>query len=390
MSGVPNYEMRALEVVVETKDYWPKEGVRVAAGYENHQFIDCRGIDWSEAREIVSNESELLAAVFRDGADPEEGVDIIDSPIGELGTWGAVAVLNAAGCPTISSCAGHPEGERFPHVALFVRRERLPLLVQCVREAGLGLIADGDELVAFSNRGDGLHRFASVMLQRSAEWEALPAMQRDDGGPTYCTAPTYDVQTRIVVADRDYWVGKQIVAAGRAVNRDFVDLRRRVSWKDVPEILEEEAEHLHHWFCDGYAATTDWISSHPPETWVTGNYCDLDLGTAGAVATLNAAGCPTCWSCNGHDHGAPGGHPHVGFWARAAHLPLLRECAKAACVGLIESGRGSLLLFSDRADGLHSFAREMFRNASAWSRSIADARAPRAANRKTGPRSRPH
>jgi hypothetical protein len=69
----------------------------------------------------------------------------------------------------------------------------------------------------------------------------------------------------------------------------------------------------------------------------------LDFGTAAATLALNAAGCPTIMSCNGHGRS----EPYVGFWLPVAKLALLEEAAAAAGVGLGNSINGAVAVYSD-------------------------------------------
>lgn len=87
----------------------------------------------------------------------------------------------------------------------------------------------------------------------------------------------------------------------------------------------------------------------------------LDLGVGSATFALNAAGCPTSFSCSGHGRDLA----WIAFWARPTALPLLIDAANAAQVGLCDRD-GGLEVSSDDVFGLLRFARELRDRADAF------------------------
>jgi hypothetical protein len=94
----------------------------------------------------------------------------------------------------------------------------------------------------------------------------------------------------------------------------------------------------------------------------------LDIGVASAVVALSAAGCIPFSSCNGGAFGREHfeDYPLVAFYARAAALPLLLECAEHARVGLINGDEGELVLHADRIEKMVGFARAVSERARAF------------------------
>lgn len=88
----------------------------------------------------------------------------------DLGTAAATLALNAAGCPTISSCNGsHGHRYDYPTVAFFAPEAKLTLLRQAAEAARVGLLTDDEGWVeVFSDVPDGLLRFAAEMRTRSS------------------------------------------------------------------------------------------------------------------------------------------------------------------------------------------------------------------------------
>lgn len=155
-----------------------------------------------------------------------------------------------------------------------------------------------------------------------------------------------------------YWPSNGVTRAGEGSNRTFVNLSG-APWSNVDELLPFESELI---------ARCVSTATNPDEFWDHLRNCEdemleemwefrpgLDVCVVSATLALNAAGCPTCISCSGHGRDVA----FVDFWARAWAVPILCESAAAALVGLANNEEGTLAVYTDEADGLIRFAREL-------------------------------
>lgn len=155
---------------------------------------------------------------------------------------------------------------------------------------------------------------------------------------------------RIDVRQRNYWPKNGVPTGLGDRNRSFVKLSGNFDRTTVFEILREEAALFGRWFRNTDSRSADEIARTSRLRPIAGGL--LDPTTAGAVAALNWFGCPTFWSCNGHEHGQS--IPNVAFWAWRRQVNALIACASDVGVGLIESDDG-LEVFSSSRAGLHNF-----------------------------------
>jgi hypothetical protein len=81
----------------------------------------------------------------------------------------------------------------------------------------------------------------------------------------------------------------------------------------------------------------------------------LDLGVAAAVRALNAAGCGTFTSCNGHQNACP----TIVLATTVEEVQLLKQAARAAEIGLVNHVDGALEAFADWPGRLIRFAEEI-------------------------------
>jgi hypothetical protein len=158
---------------------WPRD---FATASENNQYIDLTRTTWGEVDDVLTGESELIADLLRENpgrvlVDLEDLVDeaafrALGMPM-DLGTCAATLALNAAGCPTISACAGHVAG--YPYIAFWTRASAKPLLIDAATAAGVGLgNAHHGAAEVFTNPDDamGLLRFAQELRRRGQDGSA--------------------------------------------------------------------------------------------------------------------------------------------------------------------------------------------------------------------------
>lgn len=167
----------------------------------NLHFVDLAETTWEEAREALDAERELLAEaaeraepggtlVELDGDDLDE-IAVAELGPMDLGTSAATLALNAAGCRTVSSCAGHSDGH--PYISFWTRSAWVPALVKAAETARVGL-GNGNLGTAevFTQPDDviGLVRLAEELVKSAADFAALErtngpegtaALQRADG-----------------------------------------------------------------------------------------------------------------------------------------------------------------------------------------------------------------
>lgn len=169
------------------------------------------------------------------------------------------------------------------------------------------------------------------------------------------TWPRCDVEIRIAVDLRQLrWPSEGPLMYGHEMNLEFKDLKRP-AWRTVRRVLAEEMESCR-WVTDCFADGGDFDDAfREAEFDFSGGRARLDLAVAGAVLALNAAGYPTFYSCNGHQHG----YPDIAFWTRRTQVTLLEDAARAAGVGLINGVNGCVEVFADQRNGLIRFGIEM-------------------------------
>lgn len=123
---------------------WPGESRTAHDRSVNHCYEDLSGVTWSDVDDVLAEESPLVDAIGTASNEERGSVvsvaddDWYETGIGlELGVASATYALNAAGCPTITSCGGNSCG--YPYVAFWARRADLEVLSDVARRAGVGL-----------------------------------------------------------------------------------------------------------------------------------------------------------------------------------------------------------------------------------------------------------
>ncbi|WP_027553442.1 hypothetical protein [Bradyrhizobium sp. Cp5.3] len=145
----------------------------------NRDYQDLRNLSWDDVETISALEAELVArleaATDLDAEYEAISDELYDDPEGilglDIGVAATVATLSAAGCIPISSCNGGAYGghhhENYPVVAFFAKAGRLDLLLECAKEADVGL--ENDEsglLMLYSNDIRKMRFFADALSQR--------------------------------------------------------------------------------------------------------------------------------------------------------------------------------------------------------------------------------
>jgi hypothetical protein len=186
--------------------------------------------------------------------------------------------------------------------------------------------------------------------------------------------PRFGVEVRVQIDTGDLgWPGFGVDSYARSNCRTYENLTR-ARWRDVDAAvaiedrligqcvdLASNGEEFADMFKDA-ESTFGELGDFDHDDFF--EYAFLDLGVASATLALNAAGCPTLTSCNGHYTG----YPWIGFLCRPDKLPLVHEAANLAQVGLINADDGTVEAFSDRPDGLLAFAKELRRRSAQFRR----------------------
>jgi hypothetical protein len=170
---------------------WPAEGIAAYGEGTNRLYVDLLGSRWRDVDVLLSVESVLLAECICEAQDgqhylqllrkgeedfarrssPDEE-DFIEGAFLDLGVASIVIGLNAAGCPTVSSCSGH--GTDLPYVVFFSRPEKIALLSETAIAAAVGFINnDRGSVEVYSDAQDGLIRFAREMRVRATAFKSV-------------------------------------------------------------------------------------------------------------------------------------------------------------------------------------------------------------------------
>ena len=183
-----NFDVEIVREVDVTALRWPASG---EAGDDsglgsNRQYVDLRGLSWTDAKRVFDLEGVLIARIENaEDADAEyeaigeESYESDDDLLGlDIGVASTVASLSAARCVPCSSCNGGAFGghhrEVYPLVAFFARRQMAALLVSSATSAGIGLENDPSGcLVAYSDDIRRLRVFAASLIEQRRLFEAV-------------------------------------------------------------------------------------------------------------------------------------------------------------------------------------------------------------------------
>jgi hypothetical protein len=163
----------------------------------NREFVDLSRTTWLEAREVLESEAAVIEQSIRDARDARHLLELLevgDDEISDedfegtlgtmldLGTRAATFALNAADCPTFSSCQGHGGIEDYPSIGFYAAEAQLELLHLAAKAARVGLVnSHNGALEVFSDRLDGLVCFARELHGRNAEFDKV-GRPRDQRG----------------------------------------------------------------------------------------------------------------------------------------------------------------------------------------------------------------
>lgn len=187
-----------------------------------------------------------------------------------------------------------------------------------------------------------------------------PASDRrvsDPGAILGSMIPEFDVDIETNVVLERLRPPTSVSCAGSAgFNGDHFDLTH-TSWEEAHEALTEETRWLNE--ADLASTTTDEFDDHlydaeqdDPETrFVT--MVGLDVGVAGLVLALSAAGYLPWISCSAHGGGTK--IPQVGLYASAPRTRILLDLARTADCG-VEDQDGGLWIFGRSVYNLNKLA----------------------------------
>lgn len=145
----------------------------------NLHYRDLRGLTWSEARQALALEQQLVER-FASSGNPAQAEADFDEERGDFGEpeeelWGldigvagAVLTLSALGATPVASCnagafGGHHQGST-PFIAFYLGRASLKELHRLAQAADLGLTADRGLGHLYGRSIDDLMNFARVAI----------------------------------------------------------------------------------------------------------------------------------------------------------------------------------------------------------------------------------
>jgi hypothetical protein len=197
--GKPSAKFELVVQLDPTKLHWPgyEDLAELATNYSwgNFEFEDLTGTTWEDVQHALRSERNLVEEA-REQAKP--GATLVDLDIDalddisvmelgpmDLGLASATLALNAVGCPTFDSCAGHIDG--FPYVLFWARPAWATLLVEAAKDAGIGLYHGNFNLVEISAHSYDLLafvRFAEALTTRRTKFQELIDSDDDRPEPT--------------------------------------------------------------------------------------------------------------------------------------------------------------------------------------------------------------
>lgn len=143
----------------------------------NRQYVDLSGITWTDVRDAMRLEDEVLERLVGDPVGFDAALDD-DTQLYEdicmtlqgvdVGIASTVFALSAFGCLTCSSCSAHHprSAESFPLVVFRARPEGAPLLLWVAEETGCGLEnTDDGMLMLYAADLRQLAAFAKGLMQ---------------------------------------------------------------------------------------------------------------------------------------------------------------------------------------------------------------------------------
>ncbi|GLY54985.1 hypothetical protein [Lentzea sp. NBRC 102530] len=172
--------------------------------------------------------------------------------------------------------------------------------------------------------------------------------------PTYDAAPRIQVQSAVLKV-----LTPRRVVEGFSVVRDY-EPQVDITWEEAVECLDAEAKWLDRAAASRDAEEFDELLYSAAEQEAGGGPDDLfrgiDVGVAGLVFVLSAAGYATCYSCRGHAGIMTGRVPQVRLATEPDRLELLVGYAERAECGLETDGDGLVNAYASTVLGLHKLA----------------------------------
>ncbi|MGY1868214.1 MULTISPECIES: hypothetical protein [Nocardia] len=175
--------------------------------------------------------------------------------------------------------------------------------------------------------------------------------------------PTYDVTPHIRVQPAALRVlTPRRIVEGFAVVRDY-EPQVDITWGEAVECLDAEARWLDRAVASRDAESFDELLDSAPEQEAGDDFDYLfrgmDVGVAGLVFVLSAAGYATCYSCRGHAGMMTDRVPQVRLATEPDRLELLVGYAERAECGLETDGDGLVTAYAPTVLSLHKLARLM-------------------------------
>jgi hypothetical protein len=181
---------------------WPDEGTVQAGFNSNRLYEHLSGITWKAVDQLIHEESQLTSRLRQAVADGEDPTDWLeherdrddDSLAGGLLDHGVIAAtyaLNAAGCPTLTSCNGHGGSDH--HVVCWVRPNRVGLLIEAAQVAGVGVAVTAEGAVfLYGHRAEAMIRFAAELRARSGRLRQMRRPANVPRDPQQSTGPRHE------------------------------------------------------------------------------------------------------------------------------------------------------------------------------------------------------
>jgi hypothetical protein len=169
--------------------------------------------------------------------------------------------------------------------------------------------------------------------------------------------PEYAVEIRIDVHVEHLHVPDLVaIADGFTDNREYWPILD-LGWHRAEEIAEFEMQLLNDIASSADTAEFDTLAAELEEE--AGIELEgLELGAAGAVTALVAAGCVTCFSCRGHA-GTNLPHPQIRFAVDRTRVKLIVDAARESRCGIESDAEGLVWIVSPSLVGMLAFADEI-------------------------------
>lgn len=175
--------------------------------------------------------------------------------------------------------------------------------------------------------------------------------------------PKYSISPRIRLRDRPLrTLSVKDVVGGFSLVRDYMPVIN-ISWEEVLECLEAESRWLNRAANSVDAKQFDAVLYEAVEQEVGDDFDYLfrgmDVGVAGLVFALAAAGYATCYSCRGHGGIATERVPQVRLATEPDRLKVLTVYAERAGCGLETDDDGLVTAYASSVPDLHRMAKLM-------------------------------